>query len=107
MATVVFVHPDGRRTEARAAAGASVMQIAVDAGIDEILGECGGNMMCATCHVHVDDAWIDRAGRPGDDEDAMLDETAAPRSATSRLSCQLELDDALDGIVVALPQAQV
>jgi 2Fe-2S ferredoxin len=107
MAKIVFVHPDGRRTELDGRIGSSIMQTAVDGGIDEILGECGGNMMCATCHVHVDDTWIDRVGRAGDGEDDMLDETAAPRSPTSRLSCQLKIAAELDGIVVRLPDAQV
>jgi 2Fe-2S ferredoxin len=107
MPSIVFVHPDGRRTEVPARAGVSVMQTAVDAGIDEILGECGGNMMCATCHVYVDDAWTDRVGPAGAGEDAMLDETAQPRGATSRLSCQLTVAAELDGLVVRLPEAQV
>jgi 2Fe-2S ferredoxin len=108
MPSIVFVHPDGSRTEIEGREGASVMQTAVDGGIDEILGECGGNMMCATCHVYVDDAWIDRVGRAGaDGEGDMLDETASPRGATSRLSCQLKVAAELDGLVVRLPDAQV
>jgi 2Fe-2S ferredoxin len=64
-------------------------------------------MMCATCHAHVDPAWIDRVGRADDGEDEMLDETVAPRDDTTRLSCRRELTDALDGAVVRLPEAQV
>ena len=83
--------------------GYSLMETAVSAGVPGIIGECGGNMSCATCHVAVDAAWADRVGGPDDFEDAMLDATDAPRTDRSRLSCQIRMTAALDGIVLHVP----
>lgn len=104
MANVVFVAVDGTRTDVRVAEGRSVMQGAVDYGLDGIVGECGGNAMCATCHVYVDDAFAALLPAVSEHEDALLDGTASERRVTSRLSCQLP---AIDGLVVTLPEAQV
>jgi 2Fe-2S ferredoxin len=103
---ITYIHPDGERTELEAAEGASVMETAVAAGIEEIVAECGGNQMCATCHVYVAEDWFERLPAPEDDEREMLDETAAPRERTSRLSCQLVATSDLDGLVVRLPDTQ-
>ena len=103
---VHFVAPDGRRHALAAAVGKSLMRAAVDAEIDGIKADCGGVMSCATCHVYVDREWIDRLPAPSADEDAMLEMTAAPRAPTSRLSCQIALAPALDGLTVALPETQ-
>ena len=81
--------------------GDSVMQLARTAGLP-VLGECNGSLACATCHVVVDPAWIGRLPPVSDEEEAMLD-TVFDLSPTSRLSCQLRLSDALDGIRARLP----
>ena len=86
--------------------GTSLMRAATDAGIDGIVGDCGGCLSCATCHVVVDPAWADALPPPSADEQAMLELTAAERSATSRLSCQIVLTPALDGLTVRLPPTQ-
>jgi 2Fe-2S ferredoxin len=86
--------------------GQSLMRAATAAGIDEIVAMCGGCLSCATCHVVVDSAWQDRLPPVGDDEDAMLAMTAAERTSGSRLSCQIVLEPALDGLVVRLPAEQ-
>jgi 2Fe-2S ferredoxin len=86
--------------------GKSLMQAAVSAGIDGIAADCGGCLTCATCHVFVDAAWAARLPALSADEDAMLDMTATPRRAGSRLSCQIELTAALDGLLVGLPASQ-
>ena len=97
-----FLLPDGRIREIEMREGQSLMEAAIRNGIGAILGECGGSAMCATCHCYVETA--PGALPPvGDDEDAMLDETAAPREANSRLSCQLRMTPELDGIVVRVP----
>ncbi|MFN3937861.1 MAG: 2Fe-2S iron-sulfur cluster-binding protein [Gemmobacter sp.] len=100
----VWVLADGRRIEAALALGESLMEAARARGIPGILGECGGNLSCATCHVVVDPAWRAAAGTPGEFEDAMLDATMAPRRPGSRLSCQLRMSPALDGIVLQVPE---
>ena len=80
---------------------------AVYNGIEGILGECGGGLSCATCHCYVDDAWAAQVGTPtSQDERDLLEGVAAQRKATSRLSCQITVTEALDGLVVHLPEAQ-
>lgn len=86
--------------------GRSLMKAAVDAGVDGIAADCGGALTCATCHVYVDEAWLDRLPPPSADEDTMLDYTAEERRPNSRLSCQIALTPALDGLCVTLPQRQ-
>jgi ferredoxin, 2Fe-2S len=107
MTTITFIHPDGRSQSVAANGSGSVMQLAVSHGIGEIVAECGGNAMCATCHVYVDSLWIDRIAAMTDDEDALLDGVAANRLPTSRLSCQIKLGHELDGLVLRLPARQV
>jgi 2Fe-2S ferredoxin len=103
---VIFVALDGSRRPIDAATGDSVMATAVRNGIAGIIGECGGNRSCATCHVYVDDEFAPRVGPPGDLEDDMLDLAVADRRATSRLSCQIKLTEDLDGITVHIPDEQ-
>ena len=106
MTTITFVHPDGREQRIAASAGESAMQAATRHDIGGILAECGGNAMCATCHVYVDDSWLPRLPAMADDEDALLDGTAAERRGNSRLSCQIKLSADLDGLVLRLPERQ-
>jgi 2Fe-2S ferredoxin len=86
--------------------GQSLMRGATDAGVEGIVAECGGTMTCATCHVVVDPAWAARLPPPGGDELAMLEMTATPAGPTSRLSCQIALEPALEGLLVRLPATQ-
>ena len=88
------------------AEGDSVMQTATGAGVPGIVAECGGSAMCATCHVYVDEAWADRLPPPLATELEMLECTAAERLPNSRLSCQIKLSAALDGLVVRIPERQ-
>lgn len=103
---VVFVEPDGRRHEVQGTRGRSLMQAAMDAGIDGVVAECGGCLTCATCHVIVAPDWFDRLPPPESDEAAMLELTASPPEPTSRLSCQIQLEPALAGLEVRLPPSQ-
>lgn len=82
------------------------MQTALDNGVDGIVGECGGSAMCATCHVYVDEAFLDLLPPMKEVENEMLECTATERRPNSRLSCQIKLDAVLDGIVVELPETQ-
>jgi 2Fe-2S ferredoxin len=83
------------------------MRAAVDSSLDGIIGECGGQMMCATCHVYVEPEFGSRLPGVSPDEDAMLDATACERKPGSRLSCQLTASPATDGIVVRTPESQL
>ncbi len=107
MPTITFVHPDNRSERINANAGDSAMQVAVTRGLTEIVAECGGNAMCATCHVYVDGDWLSRLPAVTADEDALLDGTAAERRPNSRLSCQIKMTPELDGLVLMLPDRQV
>jgi 2Fe-2S ferredoxin len=88
-------------------AGASIMEAVTARGIPGIIGECGGNAMCATCHVYVDATWLARLPPVAPDEDALLDGTAEDRRPESRLGCQIRLGPDLDGLTVRLPARQV
>lgn len=106
MTRMTFISDLGERRDVVVAAGTSVMQAAVGNGVDGIIGECGGSAMCATCHVYVDEAFLDRLPPVNPTEDAMLDSAASERRANSRLGCQIKLTDDLDGLVVTTPAAQ-
>jgi ferredoxin, 2Fe-2S len=104
---LTFIHPDGKQESLDCHGGESAMQAATRHGLDGIVAECGGNAMCATCHVYVDESWIGRLAPMSADEDALLDGTAAERLSNSRLSCQIKLADHLDGLVLRLPDKQI
>jgi ferredoxin, 2Fe-2S len=106
MPDITFVLPDGSQHGLEAPEGVSVMAAATGAGIAGIVAECGGSAMCATCHVYVDPAWVDRLPPPLANELEMLACTAAERAPNSRLSCQIKLTAALQGLVVRLPDEQ-
>jgi 2Fe-2S ferredoxin len=107
MPTITFIHPNGQQELVDAGDGESAMLAATKHGLDGIVAECGGNAMCATCHVYVDEAWLARLPSLGDEEDALLDGAAAERLANSRLSCQIKLTSELDGLVLRLPERQI
>lgn len=107
MTTVTYVRPDGSRAEHQVTPGDSVMQAAISQGEDGIVAECGGQLMCATCHVYVDPTFAERFPDPTPDEDELLTCTAAERRPTSRLSCQLVVTEAVDGLAVEIPAIQI
>jgi ferredoxin, 2Fe-2S len=86
--------------------GQSLMQAAMSGNVDGIDADCGGLMTCATCHVYVREPYASMLPPPGEDEADMLEFTAAPRQPNSRLSCQIQLTEALDGLTVDLPDTQ-
>ena len=104
---ITFIAADGTETAVEAAPGDSVMRAAVAHDLDGIIGECGGSMMCATCHCYVDPAWAEAAGGQQDGEGDLLDCAASPLRPTSRLSCQIHMRQELDGIVIHLPESQL
>ena len=105
MPKVTFVAHDGTRHEVQAEAGLSLMRAAVDNDVPGIDADCGGACACATCHVYVDENFAAETGRPSAMEESMLDfaENVEPNS---RLSCQIKVSDALDGLVVRMPESQ-
>jgi len=106
MPIVTYVSPAGTSREIAVPAGMSVMQAAINNRVDGILGECGGNCMCATCHVYVHTDFLNRIPPASKNEKAMLEIAAAERKPNSRLSCQIRVWDELDGLVVQLPAKQ-
>lgn len=105
MLKVLFVQPDGQQVQAEAVEGMTAMEAALRAGVVGIEAECGGACSCATCHVYVDEAWREAAGSPSGMEEDMLDFAYDVRPQ-SRLSCQIRMTDALDGLVLQVPARQ-
>ncbi len=99
-----WILANGQQISAEVKAGKNLMEAAVAQNIPLVIGECGGSMSCATCHVVVDDAWTARAGSVSTFEDAMLDVAEAERQPASRLSCQIRMTSDLDGIILHVPQ---
>ena len=99
MPRITFITPDGERHDVEVENGYSVMEAAINNNIEGIVAECGGACACATCHSYIDDAWLDKMPPMDDMEDSMLD-AAYDRRDNSRLTCQLEMNDAWDGLVV-------
>jgi 2Fe-2S ferredoxin len=99
-------HPAKAPLTLQAQPGQSLMQAAVDNNVPGIQADCGGLMTCATCHVVVHEDWLKQLPPMGSDEDGMLAFTAQTRELGSRLSCQIMLTEALDGLQVKLPASQ-
>jgi 2Fe-2S ferredoxin len=97
MAKIIYRSRDGASKEIEVAAGYTLMEGAVDNNVDGIVAECGGACACATCHAYIDDVWLAKLPPMDDMEDAMLD-SAMDRRSNSRLTCQIEVSDALDGL---------
>jgi 2Fe-2S ferredoxin len=105
MPKITFIQPDGTSQVVEGQAGMTVMEVAKKSDVDGIEAECGGACACATCHVYVDEAWREAVGGPSEMEEDMLD-FAFEVLPTSRLSCQIKVTDALDGLVVRVPEKQ-
>jgi len=105
MPKITYIHPDESEEIVEIKAGTSVMRAAIQNGVDGIVGECGGQAMCATCHVYVLDAPALPA--PSEDEDEMLECTADERLPDSRLGCQIKAGQDFESLTVRLPARQV
>lgn len=99
MPRITYITTDGVRHEVEVESGYTVMEGAMDNSIEGIVAECGGACACATCHSYIDEAWLDKLPEMDDMEDSMLD-AAYERRPNSRLTCQIEVTDELDGLVV-------
>lgn len=104
MPKVTWKLANGENIVADVKVGTTLMEAALDNDVPEIIGECGGCLSCATCHVFVEPEWQEKVGKTDDMEDAMLDVTDVPKQASSRLSCQITMTDELDGLVLTVPQ---
>jgi 2Fe-2S ferredoxin len=105
-ADVVYISSSGVTREVAVPLGYSVMEGAVNNDVEGIVAECGGACMCATCHVFVDEAFLDKLEPIADDEEEMLNNTFVPRRPNSRLGCQIKITEALNGLTVTTPEAQ-
>ena len=99
-----WVLGDGKTITADVREGQNLMEAAVANNVPRVIGECGGSLSCATCHVYVAPDWAAKTGIAGECEDAMLDVAEAERQGTSRLSCQIVMSADLDGITLIVPQ---
>lgn len=106
MTTIHYILKDGSTRSVEAKPGASVMETAIHHNVRGIDAECGGCCSCATCHVYVDDAFIDRLPPPDDMERELLDGVASERLPGSRLSCQLTVTAEFEGLTVRIPGSQ-
>ena len=105
MPKITYIEHDGTVHEVEAEVGSTVMEAALKGGVTGIVAECGGACTCATCLVHVDERWVERTGtRSGEEEDQL--DFAFDVKPNSRLSCQIKVTEALDGLVVRTPAYQ-
>jgi 2Fe-2S ferredoxin len=105
MAKITYIEHNGTEHVVDVKTGVSVMEGAVKNSVPGIDADCGGACSCATCHVYVDDAWLERTGARSPIEESML-EFAEDIQPNSRLSCQIKVSDELDGALVRLPKSQ-
>ena len=105
MPKIIFIDKSGKNKSAEVDAGLSVMEGAIQNDIPGIDADCGGAMACATCHVYVEEKWLDKIPKAEDAEIDMIDMAYEPKK-NSRLSCQLIVSDELDGLTVTTPDQQ-
>ena len=98
---------DQTETEVAVADGWTVMEGAIQNDVDGILAECGGGCACATCHVYVEESYLDKIAPLSDVEADMLECVASERKTNSRLACQIKVTEGLEGLVIEIPEAQV
>ncbi|WP_374633651.1 2Fe-2S iron-sulfur cluster-binding protein [Ferrovibrio sp.] len=105
MTKITYIEHNGAKHEVNENSGLSLMEAAVKNAVPGIDADCGGACACATCHVYVDEAWMEQLEIPSDNEQSMLDVLEAVQP-NSRLACQIRIDEKLDGLVVRLPESQ-
>ena len=106
MPTITFIDPDGGIHKVAAEVGSTVMETAMKNDVPGIIASCGGSCACATCHVHVDPHWMPLVGERSLEEQDMLD-SAVDVDEFSRLSCQIRVDEVLDGLKVTIAARQI
>ncbi len=106
MPKVIYITPNGERIEVDVENGYSVMEGAINNNVEGIVAECGGACACATCHSYIDEGWLDRLPEMDDMGDSMLD-AAYERKDNSRLTCQIEMSNELDGLIVNVADNEI
>ena len=106
MGNITFVEHDGQQHHVVIEEGKSLMQVAMDNGVPGVDADCGGECACGTCHVIIESNWMEKTGIVTEDEQQMLDMTPE-QSDTSRLACQIETTEGMDGMIVRLPEFQM
>ena len=107
MAKITYIDHNGTEHVVEGSPGLTVMEGARDNNIPGIEADCGGACACSTCHVYVDPAWVEKLPAKDDMEEDLLDFADQPDPATSRLTCQLKVTDAIDGLIVRMPEKQI
>lgn len=107
MAKITYIEHNGTEHVVEVANGLTVMEGARDNGIPGIEADCGGACACSTCHVYVAEAWFPKLPAIDPMEEDMLEFAYEPNPARSRLTCQIKVSDALDGLIVQMPVKQI
>ena len=107
MAKITYVEFGGKEHVVDVAAGMTVMEGARDNNIPGIEADCGGACACSTCHVYVDEAWVEKLPAKDVMEEDMLDFAYEPDQKRSRLTCQIKVTEDMDGLVVHMPEKQI
>lgn len=107
MAKITYIEHNGTEHVVDVANGLTVMEGARDNGVPGIEADCGGACACSTCHVYVHPDWVEKVPAKDDMEEDMLDFAYEPDPARSRLTCQIKVTDALDGLIVQMPEKQI
>jgi len=107
MPKITYIEHTGKEHTIDVPTGLSVMEGARDNNVPGIEADCGGACACSTCHVYVDEAWVDKLPPKDDMESDMLDFAWQPDERRSRLTCQVKVTDDMDGLVVHLPEKQI
>lgn len=107
MAKITYIEHNGTEHVVEVDNGLTVMEGARDNDIAGIEADCGGACACSTCHVYIDDTWVEKLPKKDEMEEDMLDFAFEPNTVTSRLTCQLKVTDALDGLIVRMPSKQI
>lgn len=107
MPKITYIEHNGTEHIVDVASGLTVMEGARDNGIPGIEADCGGACACSTCHVYIEESWVSKLPQIDAMEEDMLDFAFEPDPATSRLTCQIKVDDTIDGLIVKLPERQI
>ena len=106
MPKISFKQANGITRELEIPVDSTLMEAAVSNDVEGIVGECGGTMACGTCHCFIDNSWLDKTGTPCEMEEQVLEYSNVDARPNSRLGCQVRISQALDGLVVELPESQ-